>query len=126
MHRHHTLNAIFVIAVSVVVALNGFATGVFAQSNGKAHAIRGFSEASAATQITWEEKMRAIPKPELLREYMKHLSAEPHHVGSDYDKQNAEYIRDKFISWGLEAKIEEFDVLFRVPNSGTRADSWVR
>jgi N-acetylated-alpha-linked acidic dipeptidase len=59
--------------------------------------------------------MRAVPKPELLREYMKHLSAEPHHVGSDYDKQNAEFIRDKFKSWGLDAKIEEFDVLFPTP-----------
>ena len=115
MHRHHTLKATFGIAVSVAVALNGFAIGVFAQSNGKAHAIRGFSEANAATQITWEEKMRAIPKPELLREYMKHLSAEPHHVGSAYDKQNAEWMRDKFRSWGLDAKIEEFDVLFPTP-----------
>ncbi|HXF38892.1 MAG TPA: hypothetical protein VN687_04195, partial [Blastocatellia bacterium] len=115
MHRHHKLKAIFGIAVSVVVTLNALSSGVPAQSNGKTHAIRGFSEANAATQITWEEKMRAIPKPELLREYMKHLSAEPHHVGSAYDKQNAEWIRDKFRSWGLDAKIEEFDVLFPTP-----------
>ena len=54
--------------------------------------------------------MRAIPKPEMLRDYMKHMSAEPHHVGSAYDKQNAEYILNKFRSWGLKAEIEEFDV----------------
>jgi N-acetylated-alpha-linked acidic dipeptidase len=65
--------------------------------------------------MSWEDKMRAIPKPELLRDYMKHLSAEPHHVGSAYDKQNAEWIRDKYLSWGLDAKLEEFDVLFPTP-----------
>ncbi len=63
----------------------------------------------------WEEKFRAIPRAELLREYMKFLSAEPHHVGSAADKRNAEWIRDKFRTWGLEAKIEEFDVLFPTP-----------
>jgi N-acetylated-alpha-linked acidic dipeptidase len=46
---------------------------------------------------------------------MKHLSAEPHHIGSAYGKQNAEYIRDKFRSWGFKAELEEFDVLFPTP-----------
>jgi N-acetylated-alpha-linked acidic dipeptidase len=77
--------------------------------------LRGYSENHAKEQIAWEEKMRAIPKPELLREYMKRLSAEPHHVGSDYDRQNAHYILDQFRSWGLNAHIEEFDVLFPTP-----------
>jgi N-acetylated-alpha-linked acidic dipeptidase len=65
--------------------------------------------------MEWENKMRSVPKPELLREYMKRLSAEPHHVGSAYDKQNAEWIRDKFKSWGIDAKLEEFEVLFPTP-----------
>src|SRR3989441_4195 len=103
------------IVASLIVALNGLPLAALAQANGKSHALRGFSDASAAAEIGWEEKMRAIPKPELLREYMKHLSAEPHHVGSAYDKQNAEWIRDKYKSWGLDAKLEEFDVLFPTP-----------
>ena len=80
-----------------------------AQSDGNGHdlSLRGYSQANARTQIAWEAKMRAVPKPELLREYMKHLSAEPHHLGSAYDKQNAEWIRDKFKSWGIDAKLEE-------------------
>src|SRR6185369_11802988 len=83
--------------------------------NGHQRSIRGFSQADARTEHDWEAKMKAIPKPENLREYMKHLSAEPHHVGSAYDKQNAEYIRDKFKSWGIDARLEEFDVLFPTP-----------
>ncbi|HXG66194.1 MAG TPA: hypothetical protein VNO70_13920, partial [Blastocatellia bacterium] len=88
-----------------------------AQTDGKdgARLLRGYSDASAKAQIEWEEKMRAIPNPELLREYMKRMSAEPHHLGSAYDKQNAEWMRDQFRSWGLKAELEEFDVLFPTP-----------
>lgn len=67
------------------------------------------------TQTDWEEKFRAIPQSERLKEYMRLLSAEPHHVGSAADKRNAEWIRDQFNAWGLEATIEEFDVLFPTP-----------
>jgi N-acetylated-alpha-linked acidic dipeptidase len=114
MHRQ-MFKTITGIVASLIVALNGLAPAALAQANGKSHALRGFSDASAAAENGWEEKMRAIPKPELLREYMKHLSAEPHHVGSAYDKQNAEWIRDKFKSWGIDAKLEEFEVLFPTP-----------
>jgi len=101
---------------SLVIAVSLAIPNSLAQDgNGHQHAIRGFSQADARTEHDWEAKMRAIPKPENLREYMKHLSAEPHHVGSAYDKQNAEYIRDKFKSWGIDAKLEEFEVLFPTP-----------
>ncbi len=69
----------------------------------------------AADSSQWEEKFRAIPSPQNLREYMQRLSAHPHHVGSPYDKDNAEWIAAKLKSWGLDAKIENFDVLFPTP-----------
>jgi len=50
-----------------------------------------------------------------MREYMKRLSARPHHVGSPYDKDNAEWILSKFKEWGFDARIETFDVLFPTP-----------
>src|SRR4030095_16407561 len=116
--RRHTIKAITATVVSLaVVAFNALAPVVLAQSNGKTHSLRGFTAQSSADEIRWEEKMRAIPKPELIREYMKHLSAEPHHVGSAYDKQNAEWIQGKFESWGLDAKLEEFEVLFPTPTA---------
>ena len=111
----HTMKKIITIAASILVALNSIAPVVFGQADGKARTLRGYSDQSAKAELDWEAKMRAVPSPDLLREYMKHLSAQPHHVGSDYDKQNAEFIRDKFNSWGLDAKIEEFDVLFPTP-----------
>ncbi|MEK6406595.1 MAG: transferrin receptor-like dimerization domain-containing protein [Acidobacteriota bacterium] len=114
MHRH-TLKTITGIVASFIVAVNALVPAAFAQADGKARSLRGFTDANSAVESNWEEKMRALPKPELLREYMKHLSAEPHHTGSAYDKQNAEWIRDKFKSWGINAKLEEFEVLFPTP-----------
>jgi N-acetylated-alpha-linked acidic dipeptidase len=46
---------------------------------------------------------------------MRRLTARPHHVGSPYDKENAEWILSKFKEWGWDAKIETFDVLFPTP-----------
>ena len=46
---------------------------------------------------------------------MRRLSAYPHHVGSAYDKDNAEWMLAKFKSWGFDAQIETFDVLFPTP-----------
>jgi N-acetylated-alpha-linked acidic dipeptidase len=68
-----------------------------------------------ADSSPWEEKFRLIPSPQNQREHMQRLSARPHHVGSPYDKDNAEWIAAKLKSWGLDAKIETFDVLFPTP-----------
>ena len=75
----------------------------------------GFSAQSSETERQWEEKLRAIPSPENLRAYMQRLSARPHHVGSPYDKDNAEWILGKFKEFGLDAHIEQFEVLFPTP-----------
>jgi len=75
----------------------------------------GFSAQSSQSERQWEEKLRAIPNPENLRAYMQRLSAHPHHVGSPYDKDNAEWILGKFKEFGLDAHIEQFDVLFPTP-----------
>ena len=77
--------------------------------------LRGFTAESAKAEREWEAKFRAIPSPDSLREYMRRLSARPHHVGSPYDKDNAEWILAKFKSFGLDAHIETFDVLFPTP-----------
>ena len=50
-----------------------------------------------------------------LRNWMKRLSARPHHVGSPYGKENAEFMAALFKSWGYETQIERFDVLFPTP-----------
>jgi N-acetylated-alpha-linked acidic dipeptidase len=75
----------------------------------------GFSSQHASTEREWETKFRALPNAQKQRDYMQLLSARPHHVGSAYDKQNAEWILSKFKEWGLDAHIESFKVLFPTP-----------
>src|SRR5262245_33397640 len=75
----------------------------------------GFTGTTSHAERDWETKFRAIPDPKIMRDSMQRLSARPHHVGSPYDKQNAEWILAQFKSWGLDAQIETFDVLFPTP-----------
>src|ERR1039458_9604605 len=78
-------------------------------------ALGGYSADSARSQREWETKFRAIPDTAALRAYVERLSARPHHVGSPYDKDNAEWILSRFKEWGLDAAIETFYVLFPTP-----------
>jgi N-acetylated-alpha-linked acidic dipeptidase len=77
--------------------------------------LRGYSEAAARTELDWEAKFRAIPEPARLRASMQRMSAHPHHVGSPYDKDNAEWLAAQLRSYGWDAQIEQFDVLFPTP-----------
>src|ERR1700722_5204096 len=78
-------------------------------------ALRGYSQQAAATETQWEKKFRDIPQPDRMRENMRRLTARPHHVGSPYDKDNAEWILAQLKSYGLEAKIKALDTLFPTP-----------
>ncbi len=75
----------------------------------------GYSAQDSRTERDWEQKFRAIPSAKNQRDYMERLSARPHHVGSRYDQDNAEWILSKFKEFGLDAHIESFDVLFPTP-----------
>ena len=75
----------------------------------------GFSDASSKTEREWEAKFSAIPQPANMRDTMQRLSARPHHVGSPYDKDNAEWISRSSRATGWDARIETFDVLFPTP-----------
>lgn len=77
--------------------------------------LRGYSAESSKVQREWEAKFRAIPDPANLRAYMQRLAARPHHVGSAYGKDNAEWMLARFKEWRLDAKLETFDVLFPTP-----------
>ena len=77
--------------------------------------LTGYPARSSQSERDWETKFKAIPDPANLRDYMRRLSARPHHVGSPYDKENAEWILARFKEWGFDAHIETFDVLFPTP-----------
>jgi N-acetylated-alpha-linked acidic dipeptidase len=79
--------------------------------------LRGYTPEHAAAEVQWEQKFREIPDPARVRENMRRMSARPHHVGSPYDKDNAEWLVAQLNSYGLDAKIEQFESLFPTPKS---------
>ncbi|MGB6980328.1 MAG: transferrin receptor-like dimerization domain-containing protein [Candidatus Acidiferrales bacterium] len=75
----------------------------------------GYSAESSGAENGVEAKYRGEIITDNIRENMRRLSARPHHVGSPYDKDNAEWILARFKEWGFDAHIETFEVLFPTP-----------
>jgi N-acetylated-alpha-linked acidic dipeptidase len=75
----------------------------------------GFTLATSATQRALEARFDGLLNKNNLDQWLKRLSARPHHVGSVYGKENAEFIAAQFRSWGYDTKIEQYDVLFPTP-----------
>jgi N-acetylated-alpha-linked acidic dipeptidase len=88
-----------------------------ASSNSPDTPLRGYTAAHSTAELQWEQKFRAIPEPDRIRENMRRLSARPHHVGSPYDHDNAEWLLAQLKSYGLDAQIETFSTLFPTPKS---------
>ena len=89
-----------------VLSLAVLAMPVLTQERGPA--LDGFSADSARTERQWEDKFRAMPSADNMRESMRRLTLHPHHVGSPYDKDNAEWLLAQFKSYGWDAHIETF------------------
>jgi N-acetylated-alpha-linked acidic dipeptidase len=95
------MRPLFVVAVTVALfALNAVGSG---------------EPAPSGPGGEWEARFLEVPRPDNMREAMRRLSARPHHVGSAYGRENAEWILARFREWGWDARIETFDVLFPTP-----------
>ncbi len=77
--------------------------------------IRGFTSAESEAQRKFEEKLKAVPQPTQIREYIRVMSEEPHHTGSQAGRDVANYVLGKFREWGLNAELEVFDGLMPTP-----------
>jgi N-acetylated-alpha-linked acidic dipeptidase len=71
--------------------------------------------AAQSGSTSWDAKFRELPQPSNIRAAMERMSARPHHVGSPYDKDNAEWLLARFKDFGWDAQIEVFSVLFPTP-----------
>lgn len=101
----------FLIALTVLFTFLAQSTA-FAQKP-----VMGFSSERTAAQRSLEAKFDSLLKTDNLRDWMKRLTARPHHLGSAYNKENAEFIASLFRSWGYETTLEEFHVLFPTPKT---------
>ena len=75
----------------------------------------GFSAESAAAQRQLEAGMDELMSPANLRDWMEEMTNAPFYVGAPKGRENAEFVRDLFRSWGYEAEIVEYRVLFPKP-----------
>jgi N-acetylated-alpha-linked acidic dipeptidase len=99
----------------VLIAIIGLLSLAPAAGTQPPPALRGFSTKNSETERAWEEKFRAVPKPDNARDYMKKIAERPHHAGSPASRAVADYILGQFTSWGLDATIETFEALMPYP-----------
>ena len=79
--------------------------------------IMGFTASNATKQADWEKQFDAQLNPQNLDTWMQFITAHPHHVGSPQDKANADYMLALFKSWGFQAELARYDVLFPTPKT---------
>ncbi|MEN9568943.1 MAG: hypothetical protein RL172_174 [Bacteroidota bacterium] len=96
--------------VVAILALLQLAIIVNAQTN-----VAGFSNNSAADQLAAEKKFDALLNAKNIDEYIKRMSATPHHVASPGGEAVTAYITDNFKKWGFDTKVETYQVLFPTP-----------
>ena len=99
---------------SMVVGL-AVALAVTSSVHGDDNNIKGFLLDEVEQQREWEEKLRAIPEPDNLRERMRIITEEPHIAGLPGSKKVADYILSELQSFGLNAWIEETQALMPLP-----------
>lgn len=77
--------------------------------------IIGFTSDNAKKQKQLEASFESKLEASNLDEWMQLMAAEPHWVGTEYGEKNAKWIQKQFKSWGYDAKIETYHVLFPYP-----------
>jgi N-acetylated-alpha-linked acidic dipeptidase len=77
--------------------------------------ITGFPGAQTEVQRQLEVRFDAGLNPDDLRTWMEYLSSRPHHVGSPFGREVAEFIAERFREWGYETAVETYQVLFPTP-----------
>src|SRR5580765_2985419 len=98
--------------IKTVLALTAALTSLNGFTATNEATMLGFARDAEAKERTLESQFDTSIRRENLRDWMKRITARPHHLGSPYDKENAEFIAAQFRSWGYDTQIEEFQVLF--------------
>src|ERR671912_262260 len=86
-----------------------------AQPHAQTRPIRGFPDDAVAAQRQREEQFRKVPDSARLQEYMEAMAGDSHVAGQPSSKRVADYALAKFKSFGLDAKLEEFEAMMPWP-----------
>ena len=101
----------------IIIIYLFFTTVVAQNAPGSQPPLLGFDRDGSARERNLEKQFDSSINKNDLRDWMKRLAARPHHLGSAYDKENADFIAGLFRSWGFDTQIETFDVLFPTPKT---------
>jgi N-acetylated-alpha-linked acidic dipeptidase len=93
------------IATGCVLVATAFAIGPISAQTG------------SLNQSDLERRFDASLNAQEMAGWMKTMAAEPNHVGSPHNKANADMTLAQFKSWGWDAHIETFNVLYPTPIS---------
>lgn len=94
----------------LVLALIALGSGTALADN-----ILGFDADGSRAQRELEAGLDARIDASEMDAWLKHMSAEPHHVGSAAGKANAEFMAELFESWGYDTEIAEYEILLPTP-----------
>src|SRR5258708_10457659 len=75
----------------------------------------GFSTEGATAERSLEARFDASLNAANLRANMQRITSHPHHVGSPWDKANAEFMAGLFLSSGFHNPTQQFNVPFSPP-----------
>jgi N-acetylated-alpha-linked acidic dipeptidase len=75
----------------------------------------GFTRETGPQEATLEQRFDTAIRKDDLRQWMEFMSSRPHHVGSPFGKEVAEFVAGKFREWGYDTSIETFYILFPTP-----------
>ena len=88
-----------------------FSATVFSADN-----IVGFDAEGSAAQREIEAQLDRTVDAGEMDDWLKLMSARPHHVGSLASKENAEFIAELLESWGYDTEIAEYEILLPTPS----------
>ncbi|MCH8101091.1 MAG: M28 family peptidase [Proteobacteria bacterium] len=77
--------------------------------------VLGFDAAASNAQRNIESRLDASIDKNEMDQWLRRLSAKPHHAGSVAGKENAEFIAGLFESWGYDVEIAEYEILLPTP-----------
>ncbi len=77
--------------------------------------ILGYDAAGSAAQRALEHRLDMTIDAQEMSEWLKVMSATPHHAGSAASKANAEFIAGLLESWGYQVEIAEYEILLPTP-----------
>ena len=109
--RVRTVRPLIFLASATLAGLATTALG----ADTAAPAMTGFSAGSAAEQAAVEQKFDALLSAQDQSDWDKDMASAANNVGTPHDKANAEMMLKLFQSWGWDAHIETFSVLYPTP-----------